>query len=121
MINLIAIVLLIIIGVVIAKKSQTDWEFVGIVIAGLNIILLFIHVSTWAFVPVSFDRFVAKHNQLQIDLDNSRNSDDSYERVAILQVITRHNQVIAENKQLNKNWFYDQYIDDRVDSLKTIE
>lgn len=121
MINLIILAAIIIVSILTFNDKYGEMRFVPFMSLFTSSALLVIHLISWLTVPISFDSFNARHNQLIIDLSSSREKSDPYERMAILQEITEHNQVIAENKQFNKNWFMDQYIDDRVESLETIK
>jgi len=121
MINLTILVTLIIVSILTFNDKYGDLRFAPFMTLIVSSCLLVLHLISWLTVSISFDSFKAHQDQLIIDLAISREKSDHYERMAILQEITEHNQVIAENKQLNKNWFMDQYIDDRVESLETIK
>lgn len=122
MINLIILIAIIITGLILPKdKYYGDRSFLSICLLMIGSVLLASHLVAISLVSIEYNAFKASHEQLKVDLENSRKLNASYEKAAILKEIIHHNQIIVSNQVLNKNWFIDQYIDDRVDELKPIK
>ena len=112
------------------------------VLLALGLLLIFAsdfeHIGGWIFTIVSvivlsfntvelltskydYELLVAKRDSYQESLNNLRKLDNDFETLAIGQDIVDFNKGIAIQKVQNKSWFYDVYIDDRIETLEPIK
>ena len=68
-----------------------------------------------------YEQLEGKRNSYQYSLDNLREIDNSFETLAIGIEIIEFNNYIASEKVMNKSWFYDYYIDDRIETLQPVK
>lgn len=120
MIITIILLLITILGIYLFKESYS-YDFLGLLIA--VVFGIWLTISSYLLLTVSYhyELFVVKRNAFETTLDNVRKNGNEYETVAIAKEVVKWNTRLAEDKFDNTFWFYDQYIDDRINTLKPIE
>ena len=79
------------------------------------------HSIEWVSASHDYEILKAEVETYQETLDNIRDTENNFERGTIAESILKLNVIINNNKIQNKTWFFDVYIDDRIDSLKFIK
>ena len=102
-------------------KATYDYEVLGSII--MIIFGIWLIISTYLLLTVSYhyELFVVKRTAFETTLNNVRKNGNEYETVAIAKEVVKWNTRLAEDKFDNRFWFYDQYIDDRINTLEPIE
>lgn len=119
MLTLIILVVLVVIGIRLLNTFDYDgWGFIMILIFG---IWLVIHTIAFFTVEYNYELFVEKRNAFEQTLYESRKNGNEYETAAIVKEVAKWNEKLAEYKFDNKTLFFDQYIDDRIETLKPIK
>lgn len=118
MTTLIILIVLIAIGRHLITKY--NYELLGIVMCITFGLLLLLHSIGYFTVEYGYGLFIEKRNAFEQTLNEARKNGNEYETAAIVKEVAQWNQKLAESKYDNKTIFLDQYIDDRVDSLKPI-
>ena len=115
-----ALVALIIIGVIIDKKSEYGSVF-GILIYVLTGFMLIIHLICWSISGYQYHICLVERNAIQSTIDYGRTNEKYIESAAILSKISDFNKELAEYKYNNTTWILDCYIDDRVINMEPIK
>ena len=120
------IILIILIGIgiylIITRNEFFDYkEALGIIICVTFGVLLLIHLSAWSLKGRDYKLFVEKRNAFENTLKEARKNSNEYEIAAIVKYIAKWNIQLAAIQYDNKNWFLNQYIDNRFDELKPIK
>lgn len=87
----------------------------------LLVIILPFHLLSWCTTGYAYEKFVQERNAFEQTLNNARNSGNQYETAAIVKDVAEWNQQLAVYKYKNNHWFFDQYIDDRIETLEPIK
>lgn len=120
MITFIILIPMIIWGIYLFKKSY-DYEGLGLLLIIFGVTYLIIHSLAFGLKSYEYELFVVKREAFVESLNYARENKLEYESMAILKEITVWNQELAEAQYDNKTLFLDQYIDDRVETLKPIK
>jgi hypothetical protein len=119
---IITIILLLLTGFGIYLSIESyDYDILGRVMAFIFGIWLLL--SSYCLLTVSYhhELFVVKRDAFENTLKNVRKNGNEYETFAIATEVAKWNTRLAEDKYDNTTWFYDQYIDDRINTLEPIE
>jgi len=119
----ITFIVLLIIGIALlfADSYSGGVEVVGGILIIISAVALPINTIELLSSEYDYEILVAERDSYQLSLDGLRSIDNSFETLAIGQDIVDFNKKIAREKVQNKSWFYDSYIDDRIDSLEPIK
>lgn len=122
MITLIALLLLSIVFFICAKKTYNDfWEFCSFLLGCFFTIWVIGHSISYFTKSYSFNKFIVKRESFVNSLEESRKNGRELESATILKEISDFNQQLASDKYDNKIWFFDQYIDDRIETVEPIK
>lgn len=119
MLTLIILIVLVAIGGYLTTKW--DYEGWGIIMCVIFGILLVIHSFAWGLASYNYELFLQKRNAFEQTLKVAREKGNEYETAAIVKEVAQWNVQLASDKYTNKTLFFDQYVDDRVESLEPIE
>ena len=89
-----------------------------IIIFGISLIINTVNLMT---VSYYFDVYEKQMQAHQETLDNVRANEFEFETATIALDIISVNKNLARYKRENQSWFYDIYVDDRIDSIKPIK
>ena len=120
MITLIILIVLTGIGIYIIKTSW-DYEGLGILMSVIFGVCLLIHTIGILKVNYDYGIFVVKRDAFEKTLTESRKKGNDFETAAIVKEVAEWNVKLAEYKYDNTIWYFDQYVDDRIESLDPIE
>jgi hypothetical protein len=120
MITLIILTVLTGIGIYLIIKSW-DYEVLGMVITFLFGSWLIIHTICILTVSYGYKMFVVKRDAFEKTLNDSRKNGNDFETAAIVKDVAEWNVKLAEYKYDNTTLYFDQFIDDRIDTLEPIE
>ena len=118
---LILIILVIVCYHLIDKAVYTKFEWLNWIILITSSFYLFIHSIFYPLSSFDYEMLEANRNSIQKSLNDSRILGNKYESATVLRDVLDFNIRLAERKYMNKTLFFDQYIDDRIDSLKPIK
>lgn len=119
MTTLIILIVLVAIGGYLTTKW--DYETIGVIMCGIFGTLLIIQSFALGLVPYEYGLFVEKRKAFEQTLKNARENGNEYETAAIAKEVAKWNVKLAEYKYDNKTMYFDQYIDDRIESLEPIK
>ena len=107
-------------------SKEYEWSLDGIAIfsllvAILSSILLIIHIVFFAIKPYTYGEFAARRSSFEQTLGNARINGNQYEIATIVRDIADWNIELASLQYSNSTDFLDQYIDDRIETLKPIK
>jgi hypothetical protein len=122
---LIILLLIIVIGVWMIKTSE-EWESylkegVGVLLTIIGTVFLILHIIGWCSTSYSYNLFVEKRTAFVETLQNAREAGNEYETAAIVKEVAAWNGKLAEMQYKNKTFFFDCYVDDRIQKLKPIK
>ena len=100
---------------------KDDYEGLGILSLIFGGFFLLTHLLFYLHARYNYELFVEKRNAFEQTLNESRESSNKYENAAIVKEVAAWNQELAKSKYQNKTIFFDQYIDDRIESLEPIK
>ena len=102
-------------------KTSYDYDVLGGIMA--TIFGIWLLISSYLLLTVSyhFELFVVERDSFENTLNSVRKNGNEYETVAVIKEVAEWNRRLARDKYDNTTWFYDQYIDDRINDLKPIE
>jgi len=116
----ITFIIFLIIGIFLIATS--DYESLGgWVLISISVFVVFFNTIELSTSEYDYEVLVAERDSYQLSLDGLRAIGQDFETLAIGQDIVDFNKLIAVEKVQNKSWFYDIYIDDRIDSLQPIK
>lgn len=123
-ISTIILLVVIAIGVILIKldyrfRSDT-WGFVGILVTMFSITIMTLHIIALSLMSFQYREFMAKRDAFETTLKEARLHNNPYESAAILQNISQWNVELAKIQFQNKTFLFDQYIDDRIETVKPI-
>jgi transposase len=119
MTTLIILIVLIAIGGYLTTKW--DYYVLGTIMCLIFGLWLLLHSIAFFTVEYRYGLFVEKRNAFEQTLNEARKNGNEYETAAIVKEVAQWNQMFAEYKYKNKTIFFDQYIDDRIESLEPIK
>ena len=120
MITLIILTIIVAIGVYLSRKAY-EYDILGVAIVLIFGIWLIVHTLCILTVSYSYERFVVKREAFVKTLNSSRENGNQYETAAIVKEVAEWNTKLAEYKYDNKTFWFDQFIDDRVEDLEPIQ
>jgi len=120
MITLIILIILTSIGIYLTIKCW-DYEVLGAFMSTVFGLWLLIHSICLLTVSYGFEMFVVKRTAFAKTLNDSRKNGNDYETAAIVKEVAEWNVKLAEYKYDNTTLYFDQFIDDRIDTLEPIE
>jgi len=82
---------------------------------------LSIHSICLLTASYGFEMFVVKRTAFEKTLNDSRKNGNDYETAAIVKEVAEWNVKLAQYKYDNTTLYFDQFIDDRIDTLEPIE
>ena len=115
----IVIIALFILGIYL--KGHPWYEFTGFCLTYIFGWVAIFHFAVLLFVKYDYEKFLNKRNAFQQTLIEARENGREIESAAILQNVAEWNIDLAEYQYDNTTWLLDQYIDDRIMSLKPIK
>lgn len=120
MLTLIILLVLLVIGISILKYCDYDFEWLGSILTASSSIILLFHLCIWPFASYRYEIIQSEKIAIQKTIDTSRQLDNPLENAAITNKIIEFNTNLAYEKYKNKTLFFDQYIDDRIETLDYI-
>jgi hypothetical protein len=96
-------------------------DFIGRLIVVITVFFSLYHLPNILTVEYRYGLLLAERNAFEQTLRQARENGNVVESAAILQKITDWNVVLAIAKYDNANWFFGNYIDDRVMELEPIK
>ena len=117
----ITFIILLIVGIVLIVNSYDYDSIGGWSLAIISIIVLIFNTIQMLTPSYDYEILLAERNSYQESLNQLREIDNEFETLAIGEDIIDFNQHIARQKVQNKSWFYDSYIDDRIETLEPIK
>jgi len=123
MLNTIILFVLLIIVIICGEKTKTNWGWNGWAAAGSMLfgVLFLLSLIQILYMPVSFNSWVAKRDAFESTLIESRLNGNELETAAIVGKVAEWNESLAESKVWKETWLLNQYIDDRIYTLKPIK
>lgn len=98
-----------------------DYETGGALMITIFGLWFLIHSICLLTVSYGFEMFVVKRTAFEKTLNDSRKNGNDYETAAIVKEVAEWNVKLAEYKYDNTTLYFDQFIDDRIDTLEPIE
>lgn len=120
MITLIILLVLLVIGILILKYCDYVFAWIGYILTIPSILMLLFHLCIWPFISYNYEIIESEKIAIQKTIDTSRQFDNPLENAAITNKIIEFNTNLAYEKYKNKTLFFDQYIDDRIETLDYI-
>tara|TARA_R110002124_G_C8568792_1_gene481146 strand:- start:66 stop:428 length:363 start_codon:yes stop_codon:yes gene_type:complete len=120
MITLIILTVLTGIGIYLITKGW-DYEVLGGIMTTIFGLWLIIHTISILTVSYEYEMFVVKREAFEKTLNDSRKNGNDFETAAIVKEVAEWNVKLAEYKYDNTTLYFDQFIDDRIDTLEPIE
>tara|TARA_R110000796_G_scaffold161858_1_gene278619 strand:- start:2703 stop:3071 length:369 start_codon:yes stop_codon:yes gene_type:complete len=115
-------IVLVIVGIISISKSDYPGDsFGGWLIAVIFGIALLVNTIELFTVSYEFEVYEKEMEAYQETLDNIRANKVEFETATIAFDVIQVNTRLARLKRENKSWFYDIYLDDRIDSIKPIK
>jgi|TARA_R110000851_G_scaffold47424_1_gene115047 hypothetical protein len=116
----ITFIVLLIIGIFLISVSDME-SIGGWLLMICSVIILICNTIELLSPEYDYEILVAERDSYQLSLDGLRAIDNDFETLAIGTDIVDFNKKIAREKIMNKSWFYDTYIDDRIHTLEPIK
>jgi len=113
----ITFIVLLVIGIFLMLAE--NWG--GAILIVISLIVLPFNTIELLSPEYDYEIMVAERDSYQESLNQLREIDNDFETLAIGQDIVDFNKHIAREKVQNKSWFYDVYIDDRIETLQPIK
>lgn len=101
--------------------SYIMYDFYGFVICLIFGTWLIIHIVGMAKASYEYELFVQRRNAFEQTLNSARENGNQYETAAIVKEVAEWNTTLATEKFYNKTAWFDQYIDDRIETLEPIK
>ena len=120
MITIIILTILIGLGIYLTAKTY-DYDTLGGIMVLIFGIWLTIHTICILTVSYSYEMFVIKRQAFEKTLNDFRKNGNKYETAAIVKEVAEWNVKLAEYKYDNTTLYFDQFIDDRIETLEPIE
>ena len=120
MVGIIIGVVLFLIGLYLSIKTY-NYDMLGAILSIFTGIYLFIHILSLSLVEYNYNIFVTHRDAFEKTLLDARLNGNEYETAAIVKDVAKWNIRIADQKYDNKTLFFDQYIDDRFETLEPIK
>lgn len=123
MITFIILIILITVGAFIAVKSNEASLFEvigGSMVISFTFALLF-HLAFWLTASYGYNIFFTERTAFEQTLNEARKNGYKYETAAIIKDVGEWNKKLAKAKYNNSIWFFDPYVDDRVEQLQPIK
>lgn len=120
MITLIILLALTGLGLYLYNKGW-DYEIGGEFMISIFGLWSLLHSICLLTVSYGFEVFLVKRTAFEKTLNNSRKNGNDYETAAIVKEVAEWNVKLAEYKYENTTLYFDQFIDDRIDTLEPIE
>lgn len=114
------LLVLVILGLFIALESY-DYDTLGWVMVVVFGVWGIFHTIEWVSASYDYDVLVVERNSYQETLNNIRENGNDLETATIASEIMEFNRRIEVQKRQNQTWFYDCFIDDRIDELNPIK
>ena len=123
MLTTIVLTTLIILGVILFKTvdEYSDWGIVPMLLCGLSIPALMIHLPLWAMRSYEYEVFESQFNAFEQTLHEARKNGNELEAATMMRDVAEWNQQLAKYQYKNSTTFFDQYIDDRIETLEPIK
>jgi heme/copper-type cytochrome/quinol oxidase subunit 2 len=108
------------------KKSDTDWDLIGMEVASLvgiilSAIVLIVHIICLFSVKYDYGQFEAKRNAFEMTLNEARETGNQMEAASILRDVAQWNSELASRQYDNSTFVLGVYTDDRIETLKPIK
>lgn len=100
---------------------NTKYDISGIIITVICSVFLILHCVGYFTASYNYEMFKTKRNSFEQTLQMARESGNPIETAAIIKDVSAWNQKLAALQYDNKTPFFNQYIDDRIESLKPIK
>jgi len=121
MVTFIVLTVLIVLSVVVIKRTKHDFiEFSLFILAFLCTIFLIIHSLSWGFKSFNYEIFATQRDSFELTLKDARERGSEYETATITKEVAQWNTTLATDKYMNNHWFFGQYVDDRIQTLEPI-
>lgn len=107
-----------------SKENEWDLNWIALLsifLVVLSSILLILHIVFFAIKPYTYGEFAARRSSFEQTLGNARINGNQYEIATIVSDIADWNSELASLQYSNSTDFLDQYIDDRIETLKPIK
>ena len=114
------LITIIILGLLITCNSY-DYDVLGFILVVFSSIYLLVHLASLGLSSYEFDKFKIERDSFEQTLKVSRGFNNEMEQAAISKDIIYWNSRLALIQYDNKTLFFDQYIDDRFETLKPIK
>lgn len=114
------LLLLVITGIIILKESY-DYEGIGVLMVLIFGVWFILHILVFSFKSYEYEITLEKRNAFQETLNIARENNNNLESAAILSEIANFNASLAKEKYKNNTLWFDQFIDDRIDTMEPIK
>lgn len=125
MITFIILGVLIITAIIMYRKSFNNYddirEYISIAIIVFAGTYLLFHTVFFSMKSYDYELFVEERSAFEETLKNSRENGCDLETATIVKEVSEWNVLLANCKYKNKTLFFDQYIDDRIETLNPIK
>lgn len=111
--------LLLILSIILLSKESES--FFGGFLLLISLFVLIPNTVELCTVSYDYDKIVTKRNSLETTLIELRKNEDNNEKSSVGLKIIEFNEMLAIEKLENESWFYDIYIDDRINSINPIK
>ena len=121
MIITIILVVLFVLGLYLSRSSDIDIHLAGVLTSVIIGLLLIVNVAEISLASYEYHKLATKRISIVETLKESRTNSGVIERAAITKDVIKFNSYIAELKYENSTFFFDPYIDDRIELMKPIK